>query len=57
MHKPTTCRTCGAPLGQPSKGRSRQFCGDACRQRWCRQRKQRKAEAVAQVNRASRNAA
>jgi hypothetical protein len=38
---------CGAPIAQVGKGRCRRFCGDACKQRWYRQRRQRRRAARA----------
>jgi len=35
------CQVCGAPLNQPATGRRRQFCSDACRQRWHRTPRQK----------------
>jgi endogenous inhibitor of DNA gyrase (YacG/DUF329 family) len=43
------CRTCGAPIASAAKRRKRRFCSDACRQRWCRQRQRKRAEAVSHV--------
>jgi len=53
----TTCHACEAPISQPAHGRRRRFCRDTWRQRYCCERQRKRAEAVSQVKKASRNAA
>jgi hypothetical protein len=37
--RPATCQACGAPIGQPAKGRSRRTCSAACKQALYRKRR------------------